>query len=446
VQDSGVGIPVEWQEQVFEPFGAAERRDHHYKGIGLGLSITRRLVALHGGSMALDSRPGEGSTFHVLLPLPSLDDRPASPAPDARPVLLLVSGREQVADEIVALAQRRGLEIRRLQPGESVEGVLAEAHPSALAWDLAGSDPGDRPGEWMIVQQLRAHPRLRRAPFVLYAQEAAGEKTGLAAGLTNVVLKPASGATLSGAIDALRPPGAAGSVLVVDDDEEARERYSAVVAEALPGYPVRTAGDGAEALALMGEETPCLVILDLMMPEVDGFEVLDAMRADPRTRRVPVLVLSGRALTFDDVERLERHALVTFQSKGVLSADETAAALHRTLFGSERLPPRTGALVKRTIAYFHQHYDQPLTREEVASAVGASESYVTHVFRQELGLSPWDYLNRYRVGRARELLHATNDTITSIAHRVGFGDLSYFGRVFRKMTGLSPTEYRKRAA
>jgi transcriptional regulator GlxA family with amidase domain len=149
--------------------------------------------------------------------------------------------------------------------------------------------------------------------------------------------------------------------------------------------------------------------------------------------------------TLDDIKRLEKHALVTLQSKDILSEDETATALHRLLVGTDALPPHTSALVKRTLAYFHQNYDRPLSRREVADAIRVSENHLTRIFRRELGLSPWDYLNRYRIRRARELLLTTSDSVTSVALQVGFSDPAYFSRVFRRQVGLSPSAFREQA-
>jgi len=260
--------------------------------------------------------------------------------------------------------------------------------------------------------------------------------------MTNFVLKPVRGKTLLEAIHALSPATADGPILVVEDDPQACDFYKNLVAKEFPDYTVRTADNGAAALTIMAQEVPCLVILDLMMPEVDGFEVLEKMRADPKTRRVPVLVMSGRVLTLDDIKRFERLALVTVQSKGILSGDEIAASLHRSLFGTNTLPPYTSALVKRAVAYFHQNYAQSLSRSEVAKEIGVSENYLSRIFRQELGLSPWEYLNRYRIKQAKELLCRTNESITTIATRVGFNDSAYFSRVFRKQVGVSPSAYR----
>jgi signal transduction histidine kinase/DNA-binding LacI/PurR family transcriptional regulator/AraC-like DNA-binding protein len=436
VQDTGTGIPTEMQERIFEPFCTVEGA-HHLKGIGLGLSITRRLVALHCGSMALDSHPGKGSTFHVYLPLPSLSGHPAQSFREpAQPVLLLIAAQDGPTAEIVQLSQRQGWKVRRLRAGDDIDRVLAGEQPAALALDLAHASSADR----LLLQWLCQHPQLSRAPFILYGQERDAEA---AVGITNLVVKPVRGETLRGVLSALCPPTAVGPVLIVDDDPSACELYQRMAREGLPGYPVCTADAGAAALAFMEKETPSLVILDLLMPEIDGFAVLDWMRATPRTRQVPVLILSGRVLALEDIARLEKHALVTLQSKDILSEEETVTSFQRMLLDGEMLSQHTSNLVKRAVAYFHQNYEAPLSRQEIAEAIGVNRDYLSRVFRQELGLSPWEYLHRYRIKQAIELLRQTNDSITEIALQVGFPDPAYFSRIFRKVTGMAPSAYRE---
>jgi CheY-like chemotaxis protein len=290
VKDTGSGIPVEQQERIFEPFVTIGPPDRRPTGIGLGLSITRRLVALHGGSMTLESQPKQGSTFHVYLPLPNLSGKPVSMAGKTdHPVLVLLSGHEQVPEALIELSQRRKLTIHKLHPGDNLEVLLTEVQPMALAWDLADASFSD----WTLIQHLRSQPQLCQLPFILYSQEE-DESPGLTSGMTDVVMKPINGKTLIDMLEAIRPRGTAGPLLIVDDDPQACLLYQRLAAGALPGCVVISAENGAAALAILERETPCLVILDLMMPEVDGFTVLEKMRLNPRTRQVPVLVMSGK--------------------------------------------------------------------------------------------------------------------------------------------------------
>jgi transcriptional regulator GlxA family with amidase domain len=92
----------------------------------------------------------------------------------------------------------------------------------------------------------------------------------------------------------------------------------------------------------------------------------------------------------------------------------------------------------------HQNYFRPLARWEIAEAIGVSENYFSRLFKQELGLSPWDYLNRFRISQAKELLRRTDGSVKTVASQVGFKDQKYFSRVFHKLTGLSPSEFRER--
>jgi signal transduction histidine kinase/AraC-like DNA-binding protein/ABC-type sugar transport system substrate-binding protein len=430
VCDTGAGIPSEAQEFIFEPFGRVDDLQRRPDGIGLGLSITRRLVALHNGSMSLESKTGEGSTFHIYLPLPGLTGSSvAEPGNSTEAVLLLISHQPGPSQSILQLSQRRGLRIERIKSAAEV-GHLQ--HPALIAWDMADAHPDD----WALIAQLRRFPHLCRLPFVLYNQHPGSP------GLTNVLVKPVSHATLLEMLESLHSVGDIRPILVVDDDPRAREMYEKILVEAFPGSPIQSGADGQIALEMLESVTPALVILDLMMPRVDGFTVLERMRTDERLQSVPVVVMSGKLLTEQDVHRLD-YARVVFHSKEMLAPDETIAAFQGVLSESARLPQPTSVLVKRALAYLHQNYAMPLSRQEIARAVGVSEGYLSEIFKQEMGLSPWDMLNRFRIQRASELLKTTDKSITEIATQVGFDDPSYFGRVFSKRTGKSPKAYRE---
>ncbi|MBI5563468.1 MAG: helix-turn-helix domain-containing protein [Chloroflexi bacterium] len=437
VQDTGEGIPIEMQERIFEPFVTSLQAKRRNEGIGLGLSVTRRLVLLHGGTVTLESQPGRGSTFHLYLPLPSLSGQPLVVPANAQPTLVVLSAVETLPEAVLDLSRRQGWSIHRVQSSADLSTLLNKLLPVALAWDLTHANLTD----WDLIQKIRSLPQLAQLPFILYgAERPAVPDSG--AGVTDFLVKPLNRQTLLDTIGALRPTTDAGLILIVDDDAQARDLYARLIAEAFPGCVIRRAEDGAVALKILDEVTPVLVILDLQMPNVDGFAVLEQLRARSATRRTPVLVMSGRALSFDDVQRLDQ-LYVTFQSKHLLSEDETTAALRRALAADKALPPQTSIVVKQTLAYLQQNYHRALSRQELASAVGVSKDYLSHIFQQELGLSPWEYLNRYRIQQAKALLSNSRASITDIAAQVGFDDLSYFNRVFRKQEGRTPSQYRE---
>jgi len=434
VQDTGMGIPVELQERIFEPFVTVERLGRRSEGIGLGLSITRRLVALHGGMMSLESQTGQGSTFHIYLPLPNLFGRfTAPPVEILKPVLLVLSTGEETSQTFLNLATQMHLPVRKIGAPEQLDAILREATPSVLAWDMLNASHD----EWEMVEYVRVHPQLCQLPFIVYRE---GSDDGIET--TEVFMKPVAGKTLLEAISVLRPTRGTDPILIVDDEAEARDFYQRIVNEALPGYPVLSAEDGTTALALMQKTPPSLVILDLMMPEVDGFAVLEKMRSRLETRQVPVLVMSGKLLSMEDIKRLD-FARVTFQSKKLLSNEEAVELLRKIFEPGETLPRSTSFLVKAAIAYLHQNYALHVTRQEIARAVGVSSNYLSRIFHQEVGLSVWDCLNRFRVLKAQELLHNSPDTITVVAAQVGFDDSAYFSRIFRKHTGQSPQSFRQ---
>ncbi len=164
-------------------------------------------------------------------------------------------------------SRRQGLEIQKLRSSDDIDAIMRRVQPAALAWDLTSAVPGD----WVVVRRLRSHPNLSQAPFMLYGQEP-GKGTSLSVGMTDFVVKPMDGGRLMEAINAISPRQDAGPILIVDDDPEIRILYRQVIAKELAGYPIQAAADGTAAVVCMAEEVPSLVILDLMMPEMDGFD------------------------------------------------------------------------------------------------------------------------------------------------------------------------------
>ncbi len=433
VRDTGPGIPTEMQEQIFEPFVKLEQNRQHQMGVGLGLTIVRRLVALHGGLITLESRIEQGSTFHIYLPLPDAAGRTLMVPETTDPVLLLISLAQTPSPAITALCERQKLTLHRLTLDDDLDLALEHLAPAGLAWDLTYATPE----EWTLFERIRSHPRLFQLPLMIYGRQNSDP------GLTDVLMKPISDKTLIGALTALYSHSNQQPILIVDDDPDARSLYQKVAAQALPGRTIQCAEDGAAALAMIEQEPPGLVILDLMMPEIDGFTVLKKMRSQPRTRHVPVIVLSGHLLSAEDVRRLD-YSNVVFHTKDLLSQEETAVVFQQSVGEPRALSQSTSLLVKQAIMYLHQHYaNAGLSRQEVAASISTSKQHLDRIFSKEVGLSVNDYLTRFRIERAKEWLVQTSEDITSIALRVGFNDSAYFSRVFRKLVGQAPSEYRR---
>ena len=437
VRDTGAGVPIERQEQIFQPFSTSGRR-RRPEGIGLGLSITRHLIALHGGSITLESQPGRGSLFNVYLPLPgvALEPLPAGPS-EGQPLMLVISTESHVPHELQQICERQNCIPHLIATRDQLNRALSEGKPAVVAWDLAHASSN----EWNLINYLSSNQDCSALPIILYGTEENGD--GLNAGLTNIVFKPCPTNTLKSWFAQIDPCLEVGSdILVVDDDPDARVYYQKLLRESHPFNRIILAENGSQALQVLKNETPGLILLDLMMPKVDGFAVLENLRSNPRTQCVPVIIISGKLLNYEDIQRLN-HMKTIFLTKGILNETETIDFLSRVEGESRPLPQPTSVLIKQVLAFLHQNYSSPINRKDIAGAVGVSENYLSYIFRHEVAISPWDYLNRFRIQKARELLVQTQDSITSIATRVGFNDPAYFSRVFRKSTRKSPQEFRQ---
>jgi signal transduction histidine kinase/DNA-binding LacI/PurR family transcriptional regulator/AraC-like DNA-binding protein len=443
VADTGTGISPELQERIFEPFIKAEPPGLHRSGIGLGLSITRRLVALHGGSITLDSAPGQGSTFHVYLPLPGMASRAAATSASSTveklPVLLWVSSQKEPAAYILDLCRKSGSQPAWMSSIEALETVVRQGKPVALAWDLDNA----RPGDWSIIQKLRSYTQFCQLPLLLFQEKKAG-KPEEGARVTHVLLKPAGQGTLNHILDLLPQARPHGEIWIVDDDQQVLKYYQQVLTETLSDFFIRPVQGGKEAIELLNESTPDLVLLDLMMPEVDGFQVLEYLRSKLETAVIPVIILTGKMLTYEDVKRLD-FPRVALQTKGVLSGEESTAEVQRALAAPNLLPQPTRGLVKQAYVYIQQNYGRAFSLQELSETLGVSKSYLSRIFKMEAGLSLWDYLNRFRIQKAKERLVLSDESITEIAAAVGFEDVGYFGRVFRETAGCSPRAYKQQA-
>jgi YesN/AraC family two-component response regulator len=232
------------------------------------------------------------------------------------------------------------------------------------------------------------------------------------------------------------------TILVVDDDPAILDMHVQVVQTYWPDCRVLKAANGRIALTMMQQERPALVLLDLMMPELDGMGVLEAMQEDERMRHIPVIVLTAQLLTEEDMTRLNGSVAAVLE-KGMFSTAEILAQVEQTLARHKNLGSDMQRAVRKVMAYIHEHYAEPISREDMAAYAGVSARYLTRCFQQEMGVSPITYLNRYRIKQAKRLLQTETKNITTVAEAVGFANSSYFARVFQREVGLSPHLYRR---
>lgn len=448
VRDTGIGIPPAEQQAIFDEFRRSERSiARGYRGLGLGLAICKRLVALHDGTIGMYSSgvEGAGSTFYFTLPTvsapPTKEARPAGPSVAGTSVLLLTTAGAS-SERLRQHLARRGMQVA-VAPLADTQGWLAQllaAPPSAVVLDASG-ELGAAHG-WEALKAIKGNATLRDIPVLFFA---AAQESGAVLEL-DYLTKPIELAELTQALDqrwlATGADTPARAILVVDDDPETLDMHARIVQAQSSSNRVLKARNGREALEVL-ERTPVdLVLLDLMMPEMDGFAALEAMRQRETTRHIPVIVVTGQVLTEAEMARLSQ-GVATVLSKGLFTLEETLAHLEAALERQHRLSSEAQRLVRKAMAYVQQNYHEPISRQDLAHHVGMSEDYLTYCFRQELGMTPIAFLNRYRITQAKRLLKETDKTITEIALDVGFSDSGYFSRVFRREVGLSPEAFRR---
>jgi len=318
VRDNGPGIPPEQQQRIFEAFVRLAQTGNATEGTGLGLAISARLVELHGSRLGIESRPGDGTCFYFSLPLlattPEQPSRTSLPVPRAgkAPRILVIEDNAATAQLIQSQLASSGYETLRCDQPERATEVAAEHQPDAITLDLLM-----KPVHGLeVLLQLKNDPRTSRIPVIVVTivdQPAIGG----ALGADEYLIKPVDKATLLAAVErCLRSRGGtppARSILVVEDDVSTLE----MIVEVLRGhgYAVSTAADGEKARASVAESLPELVILDLVLPKMTGFELLAEWRSNPRTADLSVFVLTSKDLTKEEEKYIHAHAESLFRKQ-----------------------------------------------------------------------------------------------------------------------------------
>lgn len=449
VNDTGLGISLHEQSVIFDEFRQSERTTARgYGGLGLGLAICRKLVELHGGEIGVCSsgNEGEGSQFFFTLPIFDRQmDLPEKiiPLSDAQRVLLLVKdaiGGNLLQKDLI----QRGYEVRLCVVEDDNDWIasLLLAAPNVVVLDLGlTSERG-----WEILKILKENPATKNIPVLFYSITGDADHGSLLE--IDYLTKPVGTTALTemlaskGFFSQAGDRGAGKAILVVDDEPGMLELHARIIKAQLPDYRVLIARDGRQALQVIYQEHPALVLLDLMMPVLDGFAVLEEMRKTEATRNIPVVVITGQVLTKEDMTRLNL-GVASVLGKGMFSVDETFQHLADALAHKHKPGSDAQHIALKAMAFIHSSYTEPISRSDVAAHVGVSERHLTRCFHQEVGLTPITYLNRYRVKQAKDLLDAGEKNITEVAAEVGFSSNSYFTRVFRDEVGVSPRAYVK---
>jgi CheY-like chemotaxis protein len=336
VQDTGIGIPADRIHAVFEQFEQVDSSSsRRYQGTGLGVPLSREFVRMHGGDMWIQqSVVGEGTTFCFSLPIGGPDAveemGPASDSAQGR-VVLTVDDDASVITLFRRYLEQHGYKVFGLTRGDRVLEEAIRLKPYAITLDVLM--PG-RDG-WSVIRELKSNPATHDIPIIICS--VLGERDrGISMGVADYLTKPISEQALLDTLAHLGDGngagrgGSGGTCLVVDDNPDDRKLLRRLLENA--GYDVSEAVGGAAAITQIDREAPGLVILDLMMPEVDGFEVLEHLKRDEATRGIPVVVVTAKELTQEDRVRLQQRVEALLQ-KGLFDQQQllsdVRAALNR---------------------------------------------------------------------------------------------------------------------
>lgn len=334
VSDTGVGIPAEEHEAIFSEFHQVGTTTKGVKeGTGLGLAITKRLVRQHGGRIWVESEPGKGSRFSFTVPMAgelpeAVREMPTAPPVRRRrkkPLILIVDDEPEVRELLVNYLEPEGYETLTAGSGAEAIAKAREVGPDAITLNIL------MPGKtgWETLWELKKNPTTADIPIIIVSAVDQKEM-GFDFGAAEYLVKPVQKRILVGAIRKHLRPRLDGpsTILVVDDELRDLEMMAEVLDSA--GYSPLAARGGREALEMLERTRPDAILLDLLMPEVDGFEVIRRIKENPALRDIPIFVLTAKDLTNADIELLTRETRAFFR-KGIAWKEELLAQIRKAL-------------------------------------------------------------------------------------------------------------------
>ncbi|GAB3878917.1 hypothetical protein GCM10028802_20840 [Terrabacter terrigena] len=312
ITDQGAGIPADQLEKVFDRFTQADGTDTRAKGgTGLGLPICRGIVDLHGGTIRATSDPGRGTTFTFTLPMAPHSGDHAASGPLPVGAVLICDDDPDVVEVLAAMLEAHGYSTLRAHSGAEALTLAVDQAPSLVLMDLR------MPGMsgWETIAGLRANPATAEIPIIILSALAPDDMDVPAA--SSWLTKPVDQHDLLASLRRALGADQTTSVLVVEDDEELGEVLRTFFID--HGVRARVAHTGAQALSMCREVRPDILVLDLGLPDIDGYAVVEAMRQDERLRSLPLLVYTGSLLTASD-----RHRLVLGETRFATKAGESS--------------------------------------------------------------------------------------------------------------------------
>jgi CheY-like chemotaxis protein/anti-sigma regulatory factor (Ser/Thr protein kinase) len=324
VSDTGIGIPADKLPGLFEPFSQVDKsRTRKYFGTGLGLAITQRFARMMGGDLSVASEPGKGSTFTLEVPTQVEDDTaaPFEPFTPQANTVLVVDDDPAARDLLERFLQKEGFNTASAENGVQALKLVREIRPVAVTLDvmMPGMDG------WTVLSSIKADPETATTPVIIVSV-VDDKNLGYSLGAAEYLNKPIDREHLSRVLDRFRRVRGDCPVLVVEDDEAVRGTLRSVLKK--HGWRVSEAPDGVSALELMRQEKPELILLDLIMPYMDGFEFLEELRRNEQWHSIPVIVITSKELDSDDLKRLNGSVAKIFAKHSYSYAD-LLQTLHR---------------------------------------------------------------------------------------------------------------------
>ena len=323
ISDTGIGMTPDQVDKVFKPFTQAdEKTTRKFGGTGLGLTITKMFAEMMGGDINLESKEGEGTTFTATIPLKVKDLKVVQPVnnggiikqDDSDYKVLVIDDDDNAQDMMKKFLEKQNVSIIQAKSGEEGLKLAAEHLPDAITLDVMMPEMDG----WEVLTALQTNDVTKNIPVIMLTM-ADEPDIGYSLGATDYLTKPVNWNQLSNILSNHKIESASQTILIVEDDDTTRE----MLKKSLTGhdFKVRIATNGKEGLEKVKDSKPGLVLLDLMMPEMDGFEFAEKLRENKDWLDIPVVVITAKDLTSADHKRLKGNVEAIMQ-KGSYSKKE----------------------------------------------------------------------------------------------------------------------------